>query len=281
MRISEVCKRTGLTERTIRYYEEEGLISPEKEERGGRIYRNYSEQEVSELETISSLRKLLFSVEEIKTMKKDPASIPGILSEYRCRLVTVSNKMNDVISAIERLDIRYVTDITSLAKGLKLVAARRSLPAHDITPNFSRIDILEGAEAKSGDIGTVKEKKKRADIDRGEKMVAAIITVDIAGSFLNLLLNFGFGNIVGLTIVVLLAIGLYSGRSWVQIVYVIVLGLNIFFNIYAMIAIYSFLSGPGYFLLNLFTLGMIIWRIICIIWLTKSESVNEYLKYKR
>ena len=77
MRISEVCKRTGLTERTIRYYEEEGLISPEKEERGGRIYRNYSEQEVSELETISSLRKLLFSVEEIKPWCKDPASIPS------------------------------------------------------------------------------------------------------------------------------------------------------------------------------------------------------------
>ena len=36
MKISEVMQRTGLTERTIRYYEEEGLVTPILTESGGR-----------------------------------------------------------------------------------------------------------------------------------------------------------------------------------------------------------------------------------------------------
>lgn len=76
MQIKEVCERTNLSRRTIRYYEEEGLISPETETRNGRTYRNYSEADIEELLIIASLRKAWFSIEEIKTMRKEPERIP-------------------------------------------------------------------------------------------------------------------------------------------------------------------------------------------------------------
>ena len=36
MKIKEVSERTGLTKKTIRYYEAEGLLSPEKQWQNGR-----------------------------------------------------------------------------------------------------------------------------------------------------------------------------------------------------------------------------------------------------
>ena len=39
MKLKEVCEATGLTRKTIRLYEEKGLLVPQKEARNGREYR--------------------------------------------------------------------------------------------------------------------------------------------------------------------------------------------------------------------------------------------------
>ena len=44
MQIKDVCRRTGLTERTVRFYIEKELLSPEKTWRNGREYLNFSEK---------------------------------------------------------------------------------------------------------------------------------------------------------------------------------------------------------------------------------------------
>ena len=62
MKIKEVSERTGLTKKTIRYYEAEGLLSPEKQWQNGREYRNYSEADIQQLEKIASLRRARFSL---------------------------------------------------------------------------------------------------------------------------------------------------------------------------------------------------------------------------
>lgn len=47
MKIKEVCERTGLTRRAVRFYEEKGLISPEIREENE--YRDYTETDVCRL----------------------------------------------------------------------------------------------------------------------------------------------------------------------------------------------------------------------------------------
>lgn len=42
MKLKEVCESTGLTRKTIRLYEEKGLLVPHKEYRNGREYREYT-----------------------------------------------------------------------------------------------------------------------------------------------------------------------------------------------------------------------------------------------
>jgi DNA-binding transcriptional MerR regulator len=54
LRIEAVAQRTGLTKRTIRYYEEIGLLSPSGRSEGG--FRLFSEADVARLERIVTLR---------------------------------------------------------------------------------------------------------------------------------------------------------------------------------------------------------------------------------
>ncbi|OZB93760.1 MerR family transcriptional regulator [Paenibacillus sp. XY044] len=65
LKIDDVAKETGLTKRTIRYYEEIGLIkSPERSDGGMRLY---TEEDVQHLKNIVLARNVLgFSLQEIQ-----------------------------------------------------------------------------------------------------------------------------------------------------------------------------------------------------------------------
>jgi len=64
MQIKDVEKHTGLTKRSIKLYEEKGLLKPEKNEENG--YRDYIETDVECLKKIKMYRSLEFSLDEIK-----------------------------------------------------------------------------------------------------------------------------------------------------------------------------------------------------------------------
>lgn len=63
MRIGELAERAGVTPRTIRYYENLGLLEPG--DREGQGFRYYSELELARLRKIDSLKSLGLSLEEI------------------------------------------------------------------------------------------------------------------------------------------------------------------------------------------------------------------------
>lgn len=68
MRIGEVAEQTGLTPRTIRYYEEIGLL-PEASERRKGEHRAYDEGDVEHLNELTRLRDLLnISLDELKQL---------------------------------------------------------------------------------------------------------------------------------------------------------------------------------------------------------------------
>ncbi len=65
--IEQVAARTGLTKRTLRYYEEVGLLTPTDRTEGN--YRRYSEADIQRLERIKKLRDLLgFSLADIREL---------------------------------------------------------------------------------------------------------------------------------------------------------------------------------------------------------------------
>jgi len=67
LQIGEVAERTGVTQRTLRFYEEKGLLKPPTRMDGG--FRLYSEEDVRRVEQIKRLQSLLgVSLAEIKEM---------------------------------------------------------------------------------------------------------------------------------------------------------------------------------------------------------------------
>lgn len=64
--IGEVAERTGLSLRTIRYYEEVGLVTPSSRSRGG--FRQYTEVDVARLELVKRMKPLDFSLEEMREL---------------------------------------------------------------------------------------------------------------------------------------------------------------------------------------------------------------------
>ena len=80
MQINEVIQKVDLTKRAIKYYEEQGLISVNKDKNG---YRNYSEEDVKTLKEISVYRKLGISIKDIKVLlnTKDKQLLENIYKE--------------------------------------------------------------------------------------------------------------------------------------------------------------------------------------------------------
>ena len=80
--IEQVATRTGLTKRTLRYYEEVGLLPPTGRTEGN--YRRYSESDVQRLERIKELRDLLgFSLSDIRDLLQVEEEREQIRMAYR------------------------------------------------------------------------------------------------------------------------------------------------------------------------------------------------------
>ncbi|MFF8092844.1 MerR family transcriptional regulator [Streptomyces sp. NPDC016675] len=66
MQIGEVAERTGLSLRTIRHYEEVGLVIPSARSKGG--FRLYTAADVDRLMVIRRMKPLDFTLEEMRDL---------------------------------------------------------------------------------------------------------------------------------------------------------------------------------------------------------------------
>ncbi len=98
MNIGAVAKLTGLSSKSIRLYEDKGLItSPSRTESG---YREYSEQHIQELNLISRAKNAGFSLLECKDfvqLAHDPSRKSSAVKEKaRIKLKEVENKIAEL-----------------------------------------------------------------------------------------------------------------------------------------------------------------------------------------
>src|ERR1700710_184733 len=66
MKVGELARRTGVSVRTLHYYDEIGLLSPSLHSAAG--HRVYGVREITKLQQIRSLQQLGFSLKEIRGM---------------------------------------------------------------------------------------------------------------------------------------------------------------------------------------------------------------------
>ena len=139
----EVCTATGLSIKTLRLYEEKGLIAPERQYRNGREYRVYTPGLVAQLQQIATLRRALFTMDEIKSMQQNPDTIPGIFEDYRQWLAAQETQFRALRQAAGQVNAQALHSVDSLLSGMEQAASQMPLPQMDIKPDFKHIDAME------------------------------------------------------------------------------------------------------------------------------------------
>ncbi|WP_307893609.1 MerR family transcriptional regulator [Bacillus swezeyi] len=109
MKIDQIAKRSGLTKRTIRFYEEIGLLSSPKRTEGG--VRLYSEDDLGELERVISAKEVLgFSLQELQQfmemskhleMNKEGYLLSLDKVERKEKLEDIQNMLNEQLRMID------------------------------------------------------------------------------------------------------------------------------------------------------------------------------------
>ncbi|MBP5594552.1 MAG: MerR family transcriptional regulator [Pseudobutyrivibrio sp.] len=80
MKINQVEELVGITKKNIRFYEEQGLICPERNRDNG--YREYSLKDVDLLNKIKLLRSLDVPIDEIRKLEVGEISMVDCLEKH-------------------------------------------------------------------------------------------------------------------------------------------------------------------------------------------------------
>ena len=94
MTIKQVEEILGINRETIRYYIQEGLVSPRQNENG---YRFYSEDDVQQLKRIMILRQLEVSISDIRDILQGNREFIPVLEKSKVILEKKVRYVNDAI----------------------------------------------------------------------------------------------------------------------------------------------------------------------------------------
>ena len=99
MKINEVVKLTGVSARTLQYYDEIGLLIPKKLDNG---YRDYTDENLEKLQKILFYRFLKFKLNDIKELLKEDVDNLKILEQQRELIVKEKEKFEIILHNIEK-----------------------------------------------------------------------------------------------------------------------------------------------------------------------------------
>lgn len=136
MKIKTVCELTGLSDRTIRYYIEEKLISPSHTENYlGRKKYSFSEHDIDALKDIAVLRKYDITVEEIRKIINDPKASRVVIDNAKIRAQDTVNAGQSKLYTLSNIDTNRLYTVSELANKLSefsydLEFRNKTIPQH-------------------------------------------------------------------------------------------------------------------------------------------------------
>ena len=142
MKINQVEQLVGITKKNIRFYEEQGLLSPGRNRENG--YRDYSDEDVRKLEQIKLLRKLGLPLEEIRMMQASKSTVADSMKRH---LVTLER---------EEQNVKHSIKLCELLKGQEGLLS--DLDTHEL---LAQMDEMEKSGASFRDIENRDVRQKR------------------------------------------------------------------------------------------------------------------------
>ena len=110
MNISDASRSSGLPAKTIRYYEDIGLVRPARGENG---YRDFSETDAHKLAFLGRSRSLGFSIEECRTLmslyedrSRASADVKAVAAEHLERIAQKIAELQALQSTLQTLVTR-------------------------------------------------------------------------------------------------------------------------------------------------------------------------------
>ena len=101
MKVSDVAKLTGVTVRTLHYYDEIGLLPPSEVTSSG--YRVYNDADLEVLQQILFFRELDFSLEEIRGIMQNPAyEKETALQNQKALLLQKRDRLDRLIALVDK-----------------------------------------------------------------------------------------------------------------------------------------------------------------------------------
>ncbi|MBV9387634.1 MAG: MerR family transcriptional regulator, partial [Chroococcidiopsidaceae cyanobacterium CP_BM_ER_R8_30] len=103
IKIGELAKQTGISIRTLHYYDEIGLLSPSHRTESG--HRLYVEQDIIRLQQVMSLRQLGFSLKEIRECLENVTafSLQQVINLHQTRLREQIARLNTLIGRLNAI----------------------------------------------------------------------------------------------------------------------------------------------------------------------------------
>ncbi|GAA0743576.1 MerR family transcriptional regulator [Clostridium oceanicum] len=146
MKIREVAKLTGITVRTLHYYDEIGLLKPSGITKSG--YRLYDKEALLKLQQILFFKELKFSLAEIKNIitnpqfdkKKALENQKKLLIKKRKRIDDLINLVNNRIKGEESMSFKEF-DMTEIENAKKKYAK-------EVKERFGNSDAYKESEKK-------------------------------------------------------------------------------------------------------------------------------------
>lgn len=100
--VNEVCKLSGVSRRTLQYYDEIGLLPPSEVKESG--YRQYDDESLRRLWTILFYKELGLSLEDIRLILDNPKIIEKeLLRQHKQVLIEKQSQIEKMIYSVERI----------------------------------------------------------------------------------------------------------------------------------------------------------------------------------
>ena len=144
LKIGEVAELLDTTVRTIRHYEDEGLLEPHRTDGGTRLY---SEQNINRLKAILHLVDNGFSLEVIRLIgntRKKCATGNESSQKVSVIIETTIDELNEQINNLETLRSELIAAKKQIKKctGCNNLPSSKGCPACPVNKSLDRIEIL-------------------------------------------------------------------------------------------------------------------------------------------
>ena len=152
MKINELEELLGVSRATIRYYEDQGLVTPPRTENR---YRDYGDEEARLFQKIIVLRKLGVGVPEIKDLIEDKAELHVVLKQNVDRLRAQQDEIAAAIEMCGELDAeardfdsidppKYLKSIYEAEENGKRFAEAKEISPRDLNLAVTLIGAMAG-----------------------------------------------------------------------------------------------------------------------------------------